>query len=229
MAEPARQPAARSGLASVGAEQFSLAQAIGGPRGVIESVGPPVVFIAVFTITQNLTPSLVAALVMAGLAVLARLVTRSAPTQALSGLVGVAICAAVSARTGEARDFFLPGFFITAAYGAACLVSLIPWPRLRVAGRELSRGSYPLLGLFVGPLTGEGLGWRDDPARRRRYVTLTLAWAGFFALRLLVQVPLYLAGQVQALGAAKVAMGVPAFAVMCWFTWLALRARRPAD
>ena len=48
-------------------------------------------------------------------------------------------------------------------------------------------------------------------------------WAGLFSLRLAVQLPLYLAGAVVALGVARIAMGVPLFAIGIWLTWLLMR------
>lgn len=50
-----------------------------------------------------------------------------------------------------------------------------------------------------------------------------------YAAKLAVQVPLLLTGQVAALGAAKIAMGLPAFAVIVYLVWLmhrGLLARR---
>lgn len=229
MSEPADQPdqserpKRRTGLAAAGAQDFSLAAAIGGPRGALESLVPPVLFVVVYTITSELRASLIAAVGVSVVFLLARVITRSAPTQAISGVIGVALCAVFALRTGQARDFFLPGFFINAGYGTAFLLSLIPLPRIRAGARELAAGSYPLLGLVLGFLLGEGLAWRDQPQRRRAYRRLTVAWAAFFWLKVIVQVPLYLTEQVQALGVAKVAMGVPAYAFMCWLTWQVLR------
>lgn len=234
MAEPiadepggGEEPKRTSGLASVGAEQFSVSDAIGGPRGVAESVLPTLLFVITYTITHDLKPALILAVGAAVLAMVARLVAGSSVQQAVSGVIGVGICALFAMRSGEAKDFYLPGFAINAGYGTVCLLSLIPLPAMTVAGRRLRAGPYPVLGLFLGPLLGEGLSWRDHPPRRRLFAGLTLGWAVFFLLKVAVQVPLYLLNQVEALGVAKIAMGVPAFAFMCYVTWLALR-RNPA-
>ena len=48
-------------------------------------------------------------------------------------------------------------------------------------------------------------------------------WAGIFVLRVAVQVPLWLSGQVAALGVAKLALGLPLFALGAWATWWGLR------
>ena len=49
-----------------------------------------------------------------------------------------------------------------------------------------------------------------------------------FALRLGVEVPLYLAGQdaLGALGVARLVAGVPLFALTLWFIWLLVRPAR---
>jgi hypothetical protein len=45
-----------------------------------------------------------------------------------------------------------------------------------------------------------------------------------FALRLVVQVPLYLSASISALAAAKLIMGLPLYAAWLWVTWLLYRA-----
>ena len=84
--------------------------------------------------------------------------------------------------------------------------------------------------MILGPLTGEGLRWRDDPDRVRRYTQASWVWVGVFALRLAVQLPLYLAGAVLALGIARTAMGLPIFLVAIWLSYLILeRGSEPAE
>ena len=83
-----------------------------------------------------------------------------------------------------------------------------------------------LVAQFYGPLTGLAKGWQSDPARAdlaRRCNLLTWMWAGIFAARVAVQAPLWLGGQVAALGIAKLALGLPLFALGAWATWWGLR------
>lgn len=215
-----RPPARGTGLAQAAGDEFSLKEAIGGPRGVVEAVLPGLLFVSWFTVTRDLRSSLVAAVGAAVLLVAARLVTRSSVTQSLSGLVGVAICAWAASRTGEAVDFYTPGFLLNAGYALVYALSTVRFPRL---GPVPAWGPFPVIGLLVGPLVGEGLAWRSDPRRLRAYRQVTWLWVAMFVLRLAVQVPLYLAGAVGALGAARLAMGVPLFAFTAWLTWLVLR------
>ena len=53
---------------------------------------------------------------------------------------------------------------------------------------------------------------------------VTWLWAGFFALRLGVQVPLYFANLPEWQAVSKLVMGVPLYAVMLWVSWLMVRA-----
>jgi hypothetical protein len=82
--------------------------------------------------------------------------------------------------------------------------------------------------VIVGQLDGEGNGWRADPARVRAFARATWLWAGLFLARLAVQLPLYLASAVVALGIARTAMGVPLFAVGLWLTWRLVRRQAPS-
>jgi hypothetical protein len=49
-----------------------------------------------------------------------------------------------------------------------------------------------------------------------------------FVVRLIVQLPLYIAGEVVALGVARTAMGLPLFALGLWLTWRLVRRPPPA-
>jgi hypothetical protein len=49
-----------------------------------------------------------------------------------------------------------------------------------------------------------------------------MLWAGVFALRLLIQLPLYITEQIGYLGTARLLMGVPLFALTIWISWLLL-------
>ena len=83
---------------------------------------------------------------------------------------------------------------------------------------------WPLIGVIVGTLTGDAVGWRADRAKFRVVLIATWCWVGLFAVRLGVEVPLYLAGLPEALASAKLLLGVPLYAGMLWVTWLLVRA-----
>ena len=128
----------------------------------------------------------------------------------VAGLIGIAISAAFALKTGRAADNFVPGLIVNVGSLVVLLVSLaVRWP---------------LIGLIVGVLTGGGVEWRRDNAKRRMLALVTWLWAGFFALRLGVQVPLYLANLPEWQAVSKLVMGVPLYAVMLWVSWLMVRA-----
>lgn len=224
-ADPDARAPARGGWNQVAAEEFSLQAVTGGWRGLTESVGPAVVFLVVNSLAGNLRWAVIASLAVAVLFFAVRAATRQAPTQAVAGLIGVGICVFFAMRTGQARDYFMPGFITNVVYGGICLLTLIRLPAFTVRGHRQPPGPYPLVGLLVGPLTGEGLRWRAVRDRTARYWWLTLAFAGLFLARLAVQVPLYLADQVEALGVARLVMGVPLFAALIWLCWWVLHNR----
>jgi hypothetical protein len=195
----------------------SIAAAVGGPLGMVETSLPAVAFVVAYTASGSDTNT--AAIVAVGLALvltIARLARRESPQYALSGLIGVGFAAFIATRSGKAENFFLPGLLANAAYASAFLISL-----------AIRR---PLVGIIVTTLDGGDGSWRADPHRMRAFARATWLWAGLFLARLFVQLPLYLAGAVVALGVARTAMGLPVFALGLWLTWLIVRrVRMPAQ
>ncbi len=189
-----------------------LANAIGGWRGIIDSSLPSLMFIIAYLVTgQNLVTAIWTAIGAGAIIAIWRLLRRQSLQQILGGFGGVAISAFVAARTGEAANFFLPGLLINLAYALAFVISnLVRWP---------------LIGVAVGAATGDATGWRKDPILTRAYRLVTWLWAGMFALRLAIQLPLYFAGLVGALGVAKIALGWP---VMLLVGLISYRIIKPA-
>jgi len=197
----------------VAAERPGIAETIGGPLGVAESALPAVAFVVAYTISGSDTEVSAGVAVAVALAFgVAALIRRGPLLNVVSGVFGVLFAAFVATKSGKAENFFLPGLLFNAGYAAAFLISI-------VAG-------WPLVGVIVGTIDGEGNSWRGDRVRTRVFVWATWVWVGLFALRLLVQLPLYLAGDVVALGVARTAMGLPLFALGLWITWRLVR--RPA-
>jgi hypothetical protein len=205
----AGQYAAKAGVRQDETGRIDVMQSIGGARGLAEAILPGLLFTVVFTVVRDLQLSLIVAIAVSAVFTVVRLLTKTPLTQALSGLVGVGICAFVANRTGNAEDFFLPGFFTNAAYIVGMVISIaVRWP---------------LAGLLFGFIRGEGTDWRKHPSRIKAYSLATWLIVGVLALWLIVQVPLYLVDNVAALGATRVAMGVPLYALGLWFAWLVSR------
>ena len=207
----------RTGVAALtqaGDGDFSVIDAIGGPRGVVESMLPGFVFVVMFVITSDLRSTVMVSAVLAAVQVMARLVQRQSVMGALSGLVSVAICLVWAWHSHEARNYYMFGFITNAVYIVLLGISLIA----RVPG----------LGLvveFIRSLPTERFGdwfhgWMNDKSLKRAYMAITALWVGVFALRLLVQVPLYLSDRVAWLGTARLLMGIPFWALAIWVSYL---------
>jgi hypothetical protein len=207
------QAAQRSGFGRVAPGERPTAQAlwaaVGGVRGLVESLLPGFLFLVVYTITAEVTPSVLIPVAVAVVFVLVRAVTRSPIMPAVVGLVGIALSAGLALWSGRAEENFLLGFVINGVWLVALLISL--------AVRR------PLIGVITALLTGDHA-WRDDPAKRTVLTVTTWLWVGLFSLRLGVQVPLYLAEQAAALAATKLLMGLPLYAAVLWVTWLMVRS-----
>jgi hypothetical protein len=191
----------------------TIQEAIGGPLGMAETALPGVAFVIAYTASgSNTNTSAAVAVGIALVLTIARLVRRESPRHALSGLFGVAFAAFIATRSGKAENFFLPGLLLNAAYASALLISIVV--------------RWPLIGVIVTKLDGEDNAWRTDPPRVQAFRRATLLWVAMFSARLVVQLPLYLAGAVVALGVARTAMGVPIYALCVWLSWLLVRGVR---
>ncbi len=209
------------GMRVLASDTFSASDAVGGVRGIVESVAPGLLFVVVFVAAgQRLAPALVVALAAAVVTVVVRLVQRQSPSMAFGGFLGVAIGVFWAWRTGDAKDFFAYGLWVNVIWFLGTLATVL--------------AGWPLVGLVVGlfskagPLSEGGswagaVAWRADRSVRRRYALATLPFVALFGLRLLVQLPLYLSSEVAWLGTAKLLMGLPGTALALWVSWLLVR------
>jgi MFS family permease len=213
--DDAEQTGERTSSSGATIAGVDIGAAIGGRRGLVDSGLPSLVFVGVYTLGgQELRPALIAALVTAGLLTAWRLIRRQPLTQAFAGFAGVAIASFIASRTGEARNYFLTGFLTNGAYLVACVVSIaVRWP---------------LVGVVLGPLLGEGMTWRRHHERFVVYRQMTWVFAGLFAIRLLVQGYLYWQDDVLWLGIARFAMGLPLYLSAVGLAyWMIRRAPPP--
>ncbi|MDR1186434.1 MAG: DUF3159 domain-containing protein [Bifidobacteriaceae bacterium] len=202
-------PNSRSGLRSVVAEEFSFSEAMGGVRGMVESVLPGLTFVVVYVIEPKLWPPLVAAFGLALVLAVARLIGRSSVMGAVSSLGGIALGVMWALVSGKAEGFFVPGLWINGGYMVGCLLTiLVRWPAVAVV---------------AAMATGRLETFREDRDFLRRGAWATWLMVALFAARLAVQVPLYFSGQVALLGTFKLAMGAPPFVALLWLSWLIMR------
>lgn len=208
----------RQGLAALAAagngEDFSVIDAIGGVRGVIESMLPGFVFVVMFVVTSDLKLTIIVSAVLAVLLVLVRLVQRQTVLGALAGLISIAICLIWAWNTHEARNYYMYGFITNSVYIVVLAITLA----IRVPG-------VGFLVEFIRSLPTEHYrawlaDWRGDKDLMRAYDIVTAMWIGVFALRLIVQVPLYLTNHVTWLGTTRLLMGLPFWALAIWISYL---------
>lgn len=204
-------------------DRDAIISQIGGVRGLIDSGLPIVVFIAVNAFS-SVQVAVWSALGAGGALFALRLVRRESVQQAISGFLGVAIAAFIAGQTGEARDFFLPSLWSTAAFGLAFLVSVvIRWPLVGVIAEFM----WPTTALAQGATAlAQGATWRSHRALMRTYTWLTVLWAAVYALRLAVQGALYLADEVTLLGTSRLVMGWPLTALEALLTVYIVRRVR---
>ncbi|MFE9691197.1 DUF3159 domain-containing protein [Micromonospora sp. NPDC005806] len=186
-----------------------MADQLGGWRGLVESSIPVVVFV-IANVVGELRPAVIASVAVALLIAGLRLAQRRPVRHAVNGLVGIAIGAAIAWRTGDERDFYLPGILYGVGYGLALLVS--------AAVRQ------PLVGWIWSVLVAKGRSeWRDDPRLVRTFTQLTVLWGVVWLAKVGVQAGLYLAHQDTALGVARLALGYPPYALLLLITVWAVR------
>ncbi|WP_200174390.1 DUF3159 domain-containing protein [Tomitella cavernea] len=181
---------------------------MGGIGGLVYSTLPILVFVPVNAV-WSLQPALFAALGVAAAILVWRLVRGEKIQPAVSGFIGVGICAYIAHRTGTAKGYFLFGIYTSLVYGGVFLLSvLVRWP---------------LVGVIWNGLNGVSSRWRSVRRARTLYDVATIGWAVVFAARYLVQSQLYDSDQTGWLAFARITMGWPLAALALLVTFYAIR------
>lgn len=181
-----------------------LGEALGGVRGSLEAALPMLVFVIVWSVTQERNVSLgAAAALTVGFAV-ARMAQRQTLQFVLGSIFATGLAAFFALRSGQAEDAFLPGILTSCAYLVGTVLSvLVRWP---------------LIGLMVGAVdqaavaAGDPFRWRRNPAAVAVCSRLTLVLAGVYVIRVGIMGPLYLMDNVAGLTVSKVVLGWPLWA-----------------
>ena len=92
----APEPPATGLKASFSSEEYSVVDAIGGVRGLVESVVPTLLFVILFLLTRNVVIASAASLAVVAIALIWRIVTKSQVTPSISGAIGVALGAFIA-------------------------------------------------------------------------------------------------------------------------------------
>ncbi|RKT17903.1 uncharacterized protein DUF3159 [Streptomyces sp. 1114.5] len=210
--DPAAEEAARKAASKEAAD--TVLKAFGGVRGMIDMTLPGLVFIVTYNLTHQVSTSAWAALGLSGLFVVARLARRETIQHAFSGVFGVALGAWIAMKSGKAEDFYLPGLLWNVGYCIALATSaLVRWP---------------MIGVMLGPITGEMFTWRkENPGRLAAYTRATWAWVVIMGLKPLILFPLYFTHNVNLLGWLKIALGIPPLLLAMYVTWQILLKAPP--
>lgn len=191
-----------------------LGAALGGRRGMVEGAVPTLGFTLTYLLTHQLWPAVTVGIGLAVVLLVLRIAQRQPVQFVVNSLVGIGIAAVFAARSGKAEDVFLPGIIYNAVYAVAFTVSVLT--------------RWPAVGLMIASVTGDLTSWRRDPAVVRLCSRLTLILALPCLVRVAVNYPLYLAGEVGWLGVSKIALGWPLqLAALAGMAWLLARGRTP--
>ena len=187
-----------------------LWNAMGGALGIVETILPGLLFVAVFSFTLNPWLAIWISVAVSVVFTLYRLIRRQAATQALVGLLGVVVSAVLALMSNKPEDNFVVGMVTNGVYGTVFLVSILV--------------GWPIIGVVIGLVRSEGTSWRKNRHHKRVYMGVTAVWVGMFTLRLAIEYPLYLAGNVAGLATAKLILGLPLYVPVLALTWLIVRS-----
>ncbi|MGZ4639885.1 MAG: DUF3159 domain-containing protein [Actinomycetes bacterium] len=218
MSETARTVSSRHGEVDAGTVEevvrHRLSQALGGRRGMVEGALPTLGFTLTYLPTRELRLALAVGAALAAALLVVRLIQRQSVQFVVNSIVGIAIAAVFALRSGKAEDVFLPGIIYNAGYAAIMTLSIM--------------FRWPVVGAMIGSVTGDLTAWRRDPGIVRLCSRLTWLLVAPCAIRVAVQYPLYLAGEVGWLGVTKIALGWPLqVASLSAMAYLLARGRTP--
>ena len=190
-----------------------MMEQLGGVAGIIYSSVPVLVFVGTSRL-MGLAAAAGAALGVATLILLWRLLRRDSVQPAVSGLIGVAVCVLIAYLLGESKGYFLLGIWTSLLWAAVFTVSIV-----------IRR---PVVGYIWSWLHGHDRAWRTVRRAVYAFDIATLTWVVVFAARFVVQRVLYDTNHEGWLVVARIAMGWPLAAVAALATFLAIKAAQRA-
>ena len=186
---------------------------MGGFSGMIYSSLPVVVFVPVASLF-GLMPAIAAALGVAALILLWRLIRRESVQPAISGFIGVGISAAIAYLVGASKGYFLLGIWMSLFWAVVFALSVLV--------------RRPVVGYIWGWVNSHDRDWRRVRRAVLAFDVATIFWMLVFTSRFVVQQHLYNADQTGWLGIARIAMGWPLTAVAALVTYVAIRSAQRA-
>lgn len=210
MTDPGNEP----GTQTTSTRGATIVQQMGGITGLIYSSLPVVVFVPVSS-AFGLIPAIVAALGVATLILVWRLLRKESTQPAISGFFAVAISALIAYLVGASKGYFLLGIWMSLFWAVVFAASVV----IR----------KPVVGYIWGWVHTQDRGaWRGVRRAVWAFDIATLVWVVVFTSRFVVQHHLYDADQTGWLGVARIAMGWPLTAVAALVTYLAIKAAQRA-
>jgi len=209
---PAAENEARSVTADRTPAERVMAQ-LGGVPGMIYSSLPVLVFVGTSRLL-GLSAAVGAALGIAALILLWRLIRRESAQPAVSGLIGVVVCALIAYMLGESKGYFLLGIWTSLLWAAVFAASIL-----------IRR---PVVGYIWSWLGGHDRAWRDVRRAVYAFDIATLTWVLVFTARFVVQRLLYDSDHTGWLVVARISMGWPLTAASAVVTYLAIRIAQRA-
>jgi Protein of unknown function (DUF3159) len=186
---------------------------LGGVSGMIYSSLPVLVFVGTSRL-MGLSAAVGAALGIATLILVWRLVRRESVQPAVSGLIGVVVCALIAYMLGESKGYFLLGIWTSLLWAAVFGVSVL-----------IRR---PVVGYIWSWLHGHDRAWRDVRRAVFAFDIATLTWVVVFGARFVVQHLLYQSDHTGWLVVARISMGWPLTAAAALVTYLAIKVAQRA-
>lgn len=196
-------------------EEQTLLEQMGGWQGLVSTTLPIVVLVPVNS-KWGLGPALIAALAVALVILVWRVVRKETIQPAISGFLGVAFCAAIAWFTGDAKGYFLYGIWASLVFAVVALASVL--------------FKWPAVGVIWKGINGEGMMWQRVTPARRAYAIATLGWVVIFVARFIVQNNLYNSSDTTTLGIVRILMGWPLTGVVTALTvWMVRRANKAIE
>ncbi len=175
------------------AEILEELQSIGSGK-TLDALLPPLLF-ALINHYAGLRMAVFLALGLAAVLGASRLIRRQPWQYALGGFLTVGLASSLAWLTRSATGYFIPAIATSAALFSLAFVSLLVGRPMAAWASHLARG-WPLEWF-----------WRNDI--RPAYREVTIIWAMFFLLRLVIQFVLFRGGDVTGLAWAGLLLGWP--------------------
>lgn len=196
-------------------EEQTLLEQMGGWQGLVSTTLPILVLVPVNS-RWGLGPALIAALSVALLILVWRIIRKETIQPAISGFLGVAFCAAIAWFTGDAKGYFLYGIWASLVFAVIAFATVL--------------FKWPAVGVIWKGINGEDMTWQRVASARRSYSIATLGWVVIFLARFFVQNNLYNSADTATLGVVRILMGWPLTGVVTILTiWMVRRANKAVE